>query len=312
LFTSKLARRGAITIRSRGDLPVRIVGTVWTRAEKDDPQAVAAELVDWNKKLRSPHVQISVCKMWTDGTALAGTGLLLEPFENQPNNRGNISLSPAHIKAQVEAVHRAGFDMHIHADGDGSVRHVLDAIEDVQARLGRQGRRHTICHISLGHPDDVKRFKPLGVIANGTPAWATNYDGIYVEEYRKLFGAKRMEESVYPYGDLVKSGATVTFGADLGGVDIDEIPPLFQLEATVTRKRPGFPDDPPMVPRQRISVEEAIRAFDQRRLCGPAGRQDRFDRGRQTCGSGRAGQEFVRGEAGRDSHGSGPAHADGR
>ncbi len=253
--------RDLIARDNRGELPVRIVGTVWTRAEKDNPQAIAAELVDWNKKLRSPHVQISVCKMWTDGTAMAGTGLLLEPFENQPGNRGKITLSPAHIKAQIEAVHRAGFDMHIHADGDASVRHVLDGIEDVQKRLGQQGRRHTICHISLGHPDDVKRFKPLGVIANGTPAWATNYDGIYVEEYRKLFGAKRMDESVYPYGDLVKSGATVTFGADLGGVDIDEIPPLFQLEATVTRKRPGFPDDPPMVPRQRISVEEAIRAF---------------------------------------------------
>lgn len=246
---------------NRGELPIRIVGSAWTRSEADDPKVIAAELVDWNKRLRSPHVQISCCKMWTDGTAMAGTALLLEPFENQPNNRGSITLSPAHIKAQIEAVHRAGFDMHIHADGDGSVRHVLDGIEAVQKQFGRQGRRHTVCHISLGHPDDVKRFEPMGVVANGTPLWATNYDGVYVKEYKKLFGAKRMEESVYPYGDLVRSGATVTFGADLGGVDLNEIAPLIQLEATVTRKRPGFPNDPPMVPRQRISVEQAIKAY---------------------------------------------------
>lgn len=253
--------RDIIERDNRGELPIRIVGTVWTRAEKDDPEAIAAELTEWNKKLRSPHVQISVCKMWTDGTAMAGTALLLDPLENQPGNKGSITLSPAHIKAQIEAVHRAGFDMHIHADADGSARIVLDAIEDVQKRLGQQGRRHTICHLSLAHPDDVKRFKPLNIIANGTPAWATNYDGVYVEEYRKLFGEKRVEERVYAYGDLVRSGATVTFGADLGGVDIDECPPLFQLEATITRQRPGFRDDPPMVPRQRISVEEAIRCF---------------------------------------------------
>ncbi|CCD89647.1 conserved hypothetical protein; putative Amidohydrolase 3 domain [Bradyrhizobium sp. ORS 285] len=253
--------RDIIDRDNRGELPIRIVGTVWTRAENDDPQAIAAELVGWNKKLRSPHVQISICKMWTDGTAMAGTALLLDPFENQPGNRGSGLLSPAHIKAQVEAVHRAGFDMHIHADADGSVRVVIDAIEDVQKRLGQQGRRHTVCHLSLAHPDDVKRFKPLGIIANGTPAWATNYDGVYVEEYKKLFGEKRVEERVYAYGDLVRSGATVTFGADLGGVDIDECPPLYQLEATITRQRPGFRDDPPMVPRQRISVEEAIRCF---------------------------------------------------
>lgn len=258
---AEAAWRDLIERDRHGELPLRIVGTVFTRNAEDDPQAIAAELVDWNVRLRSSHVQISICKMWVDGTAVAGTALLLEPFANQPDFRGTITLPPSHIKAQIEATQRAGFDMHIHADGDGSVRAVLDAIEDVQARLGQQGRRHAICHLSLTHPDDVQRFKRLGIIANGTPLWATNYDGVYVEQYKTLFGAERVEQRVYPYGDLVRSGATVTFGADLPGVDIDEIPPLFQLEATVTRKRPGFPDDPPMVARQRISVEEAIRAY---------------------------------------------------
>lgn len=253
--------RDLIARDNRGELPVRIVGTVFTRNVNDSPEAITAALVDWSATLRSPHVQISICKMWVDGTAIAGTALMLEPFANQPDFRGTITLPPSHIKAQIEATHRAGFDMHIHADGDGSVRAVLDALEDVQARLGRQGRRHTICHLSLTHPDDVKRFKPLGIIANGTPLWATNYDGVYIEQYRTLFGAERMEERMYPYGDLMRSGATVTFGADLPGVDIDEVPPLFQLEATVTRQRPGFPHDPAMVPRQRISVEEAIRGY---------------------------------------------------
>ncbi|WP_170153065.1 amidohydrolase [Roseiarcus fermentans] len=245
----------------RGELPVRIVGTVFTRNAEDDPQAVAAELVDWNAKLRSPHLRISICKMWVDGSSIAGTALLLEPFANQPDFKGSLTLSPSHIKAQIEATHRAGFDMHIHADGDGSVRIVLDALEEVQRRLGPQGRRHAICHLSLTSPDDVKRFQPLGIIANGTPLWATNYDGVYVEQFNTLFGRERVEERALPYGDLVRSGATVTFGADLPGVDVDEIPPLFQLESTVTRQRPGFPGDPALVARQRISVEEAIRAY---------------------------------------------------
>ena len=59
----------------------------------------------------------------------------------------------------------------------------------------------------------------------------------------------------------MRSGATVTFGADIPGVDVDEIPPLYHLEAAVTRKRPGFRDDPALVPRQRIDVAEAIRAY---------------------------------------------------
>jgi len=64
-----------------------------------------------------------------------------------------------------------------------------------------------------------------------------------------------------PYGDLVRSGATFTIGADLGGVDITEIGPLLHLEAAVTRQRPGFPKDNIMVVRQRMSLEDAIKAY---------------------------------------------------
>ena len=169
--------RNLIARDNAGDLPLRIVGSVWTRNYDDDPRAITEELVAWNQEYRSDHVRITTCKMWTDGTWATRTALLLEPYADEPANRGSIVMTPEHIKAQVEAVHKAGFDMHIHCDADGSTRATLDAIEDVQKRLGQQGRRHTICHVSLTHPDDVKRFKPLGINVNGTPLWATTTTG---------------------------------------------------------------------------------------------------------------------------------------
>jgi predicted amidohydrolase YtcJ len=66
---------------------------------------------------------------------------------------------------------------------------------------------------------------------------------------------------VFPYGDLVRSGAIVTYGADLPGVDVDEVPPLIQIEAAVTRKRPGYPNDRPFVARQCVPLEEALKAY---------------------------------------------------
>jgi predicted amidohydrolase YtcJ len=244
-----------------GLLPIRIVGTVWTRDASDDPHVIVDQLADWSQRLHSDHVQISICKMWVEGSWPAGGALLLEPFSDEPGNRGKMTLTPEHIAAQIEAAHRAGFDMHIHADADGSVRVVLDAIEDVQKRLGQQGRRHTICHLSTTHPDDVLRFKSLSVLANGTPLWGTDYDGVQIDLYEKRLGKQRVEERLLPYGDLVRSGASVSFGADLPGVDIDECPPLIQLEAAVTRKRPGFPDDRALVARQAMTVEQALRAY---------------------------------------------------
>ena len=111
------------------------------------------------------------------------------------------------------------------------------------------------------HPDDIPRFAELGLIVNGTPIWATDYNGVDYDRYQRILGAQRFEERLLPYGDILRTGAMLTFGADIGGVDIDEVPPLIQISAALTRKQPGHPDDRPMVARQRISLDEAIRAY---------------------------------------------------
>ena len=107
----------------------------------------------------------------------------------------------------------------------------------------------------------MKRFAELGVIANCTPLWGTDYDGSFYDTYLAKLGAERMEERLYPYGDLVRSGALVTYGSDIPGVRISEIAPLTQIEAAVTRKRPGFPDDRALVPRQRVDLHDALRGY---------------------------------------------------
>lgn len=246
---------------ARGELPLRVVGTVWTRSPLDDPQRIADTLVDWNSRLRSEHVSVAVCKLWSDGGLMSGTALLLDDYSDRPGFRGGMTFPPEAIEAQIEAVQRAGFDMHIHVDADGSARTVLDAFERVQSRLGNGDRRHCIAHNSLVHPDDIGRYAQLGVLANCTPLWGTDYQGVFLESYRRLIGDERIEERLFPYGDLVRSGATVTFGADIPGVDIPEIPPLIQIEAAVTRRYPGDPTARAMAPRQAMTVEQALRAY---------------------------------------------------
>jgi len=244
-----------------GQLPLRIVGTVWTRSMGDDPEAITALLKDWNQRLRSEHVQISINKLWSDGVLLSGGALTLEAFSDDPYNNGRMTFTGEHIQRQIEATQKAGFDMHIHVDADGSTRTVLDAYQRAFARLGNKGTRHTICHNTMVHPADIPRYKAMGILANATPLWGTDYDGIYRKSYEKRIGKQRIEERLLPYGDLQRAGAIVTYGADIPGVDLPEIAPLIQLEAAVTRKRPGFPNDEPLVARQRVSVAEALRNY---------------------------------------------------
>lgn len=245
-----------------GRLPIRVAGSYWTRTPEDDPQAIAEGLIRWNRELRSDHVQISTCKMWADGTFMSGGALLLSPCCGQASDElGTMTFPPQNIEAQIEAVQGAGFDMHIHVDADGSARVVLDAYEKVMRRRGPEGRRHVLAHNSMVDPSDIRRYAEMGIIANCTPLWGTDYNGQYRDVYTRLLGAERVEERLLPYGDLVRSGAVVTYGSDIPGVDIPEIPPLIQIEALVTRKRPGHPADEPLVPRQRIGLHDALRGY---------------------------------------------------
>lgn len=249
-----------------GTLPVRVVGSYWTRTPQDDPQAIAEGLTRWHRELRSEHVQINTCKLWADGTFMSGGALLLSPCcGHAADDLGTMTFPAANIEAQIEAVQAAGFDMHIHIDGDGSARVVLDSYEKVLRRRAASGDaekpRHVLAHNSMVDPTDIGRYAAMGIIANCTPLWGTDYNGQYREIYTNLLGAERMEERLFPYGDLVRSGATVTYGSDIPGVDIPEIPPLIQIEALVTRTRPGHPDEAPLVARQRIGLHDALRGY---------------------------------------------------
>ena len=218
-----------------GTLDIRVAGTYWTRSENDDPVEVAEALTDWHARLRSPHVSISHLKLWSDGTLFSDGAYLLQPSCGAHPSHGHRSFTGEHIAAQTRAVQEAGFDIHIHVDADGSVRTVLDAFEKVQAQIGRGDSRHVIAHNTLVAPEDLPRFAALGVLANCTPLWGTDYHGQYRQIYTDLLGADRVEERLFPYGDLVRSGAIVTFGADIPGVDVAEVPPHVQLESLLTR-----------------------------------------------------------------------------
>jgi predicted amidohydrolase YtcJ len=193
---------------------------------------------------------------------MSGGALLLAPCcGHAHDDLGTMTFPPEKILAQIAAVQAAGFDMHIHIDGDGSARVALDALEAARSLLGAEGRRHVVAHNSMVDPVDIVRYAEMGIIANCTPLWGTDYNGQYREIYTNLLGEERVNERLFPYGDLVRSGAVVTYGSDIPGVDIPEIPPLIQIEALVTRKRPGYPDDLPLVPRQPIGLHDALLGY---------------------------------------------------
>ena len=249
-----------LDLEKAGKLPIRVVGVYATRDGKAAPQEHIQVLKEWNRRYRSDLVQVTGLKVWADGVFLAHTGVEIEPYADKPETRGESDWTADVLARWIEAAYTAGFDVNIHTDGDLAIRRSLDALEQVSKKLGPSGRMTTLHHLPTIHPDDIPRFKALGVGVNMTPVWLVDYKGQY-QEAKKIFGKEKVEKEYGVVKPLMAAGVNVTFGSDLPGTDVEEISPLFQIQAAVTGRVPGSTTTV-MPPANRLpSLEQMIHGY---------------------------------------------------
>jgi predicted amidohydrolase YtcJ len=195
-------------------------------------------------------------KFFADGVIEAGTGFLLEPYVDAPHTCGLPNWAPDELADAVRAFDAAGFQIHIHAIGDGGVRMALDAIEHAQRYNGAADRRPVIAHTQLVHVDDVSRFASLGVIANFEPIWS-QLDPIMVELTIPRLGPERSRLQ-YQIGTLAGSGARISFGSDW---PVSSLNPIEGLAVAVTRTTNAGTPAGGWLPEERVPLLQAISAY---------------------------------------------------
>jgi predicted amidohydrolase YtcJ len=244
-----LAERGDLTMRTEGNLR-------WTR-ERGEEQL--DDLLARREQGMVGRLRIRGAKIFQDGVLENFTGAVLEPYldgnGNSTGNRGIGMHDPEELAHIVTLLDREGFQVHIHALADRAVRESLDAIAAAQDANGRRDARHHLAHLQLVHPDDVPRFRALGVVANCQPLWAC-LSG-YVEELTLPFLTEETGRTMYPFGSLHRAGASLAFGSDW---TVSTADPLPQLEVAVTRIYPGERGEP-LLPDERLDLPTALAAF---------------------------------------------------
>ncbi|MET8471263.1 amidohydrolase [Streptomyces sp. NPDC006422] len=196
-------------------------------------------------------------KFFSDGVIEGGTAALLEPYDDAPHSCGMPVWEPAALAEAVRAFDADGFQIHIHAIGDAGVRAALDAIESAARANGEWDRRPVITHVQLVDPADLPRFAELGVVANFEPLWAQP-DPLQTVLSVPRIGEKRAALQ-YPMGDLAHGGARLSFGSDW---PVSSYEPLEGIQVAVTRRTfDGAPGADGWLPRQRMTVEQALGAY---------------------------------------------------
>jgi predicted amidohydrolase YtcJ len=108
--------------------------------------------------------------MFLDGVIETNTAFMLAPYANAPT-KGTPNYTAAEFDRIVQMLDRRGWQIMVHALGDGAVRMALDAFERAAAvnPVPARGRRHRLEHIETIDLADVPRFGKLGVIASMHP-----------------------------------------------------------------------------------------------------------------------------------------------
>ncbi len=213
-------------------------------------------------------------KAFVDGSLGSHTALMLEPFSDAPNDRGLFVTPPEQLYAWTKGADAAGLHVIVHAIGDRAIRFQLDVFARVASENGPRDRRFRIEHAQHLAPADVPRFAALGVIPSMQPYHAID-DGRWAE---RVIGAERAK-GTYAFRALLEAGATLAFGSDWF---VAPPTPLEGIYAAVTRRTLDGAHPDGWVPEQKITVEQALRAYTQGGAYASFDEGDRgtLDRGR--------------------------------
>jgi predicted amidohydrolase YtcJ len=248
----------------RGLLTARVTGALWWQRGRGTGQL--GQLVARRARAGQGRFRATSVKIMQDGVCENFTAAMLSPYlpahGHDSPGRGTSFFEPAELAEAVTAIDAAGFQVHFHAIGDRAVREALDAVAAARAANGPGQGRHHLAHLQVVHPDDVPRFRQLGVTANCQPLWAISEPQM-TELTLPFLGPQRAGWQ-YPFASLARGGAQLAFGSDWPVTSPD---PLWLIHTAVNRTAPpGYPyggngEAQPFLPGERLDLPTAIAAF---------------------------------------------------
>ncbi|MFB6961216.1 amidohydrolase [Streptomyces sp. NPDC056309] len=241
-----------------GTLTARVNGALWWDRGRGPDQI--PELVSRRAELKHGRFRAGSVKIMQDGIAENFTAAMTSPYLDACGcataNSGLSFVDPVALRSYVTELDALDFQVHFHALGDRAVREALDAIEASRTANGRRATRHHLAHLQVVHPDDIPRFAQLGAIANIQPLWAAHEP--QMDELTIPFLGPERASWQYPFGSLLRAGATLAAGSDWSVSSPD---PLAGIHVAVNRMEPGAADGRVFLPEQRLDLATAVAAY---------------------------------------------------
>ena len=236
---------------SRNEFPFRVyvaiggAGEAWDAYLKSGPETQGYD----------GRLTVRALKMYADGALGSRGAALIEPYTDDPGNRGLTLTSSEQLKSAAMQALDKGFQVCIHAIGDRGNDIVLNVYTEVLKSNPDKAKdaRFRIEHAQVLDPNDIPRFHQLGVIPSMQPTHCTS-DMPWAED---RLGPKRVL-GAYAWRSLLKTGCIIPAGSDF---PVQNPNPLLGFYAAITRQDENGQPEGGWYPEQRMTRDEALKAF---------------------------------------------------
>jgi len=215
-----------------------------------DPLAELASVQKAREAYKStPNLHVTGIKIFADGVVEypSQTANMSMPYKNTGRN-GELLFEPRKFAELCVEADKQGLIIHVHALGDGAVTAALDGIAAARKANGNSGLPHTLTHEQFVLPQDLPRFRELGVISALQLLWAAA--GPDTIEIVKPYLAPEIYKWQYPARSILDNGGVISGASDWPVSSANVFLAIYQAETR--RGSEGILDASQDMPREAM------------------------------------------------------------
>lgn len=148
-------------------------------------------------------------KLLTDGAIFSQLMQMKDGYTD--GHHGEWIMDPPVISYTFQAYWDAGYQIHVHNNGDAGFDVLLGELEKAMARKPRQDHRAELIHFGFARPEQVERWIKLGGIISSNPYYVTALAG----RYGKLGMTEEWAQNMVPHGEVLEHGGRINFHSDM-------------------------------------------------------------------------------------------------
>jgi predicted amidohydrolase YtcJ len=188
-------------------------------------------------------------KLLADGAIISQLMQMRDGYSD--GHHGEWIQPPEELEAISKVAWEAGYQLHVHVNGDAGLDSVLDLFSRRMQETPRQDHRSVIVHFANSAPDQVQRIQQLGLQVSANPYYVTGFAEQFAESGLRVERAHAMVR----LGPLEAQGTRVSLHSDLPMAPAD---PLYLAWAAVNRLGAS---GTPLRPDLALSLDAALRAI---------------------------------------------------